>query len=67
MDGDVCRLCSFTHVFSEFYVGPAQLKNVEKQPEKKQTRGQICPGRQVFKVTGSFHTVSVPEAKLVVG
>jgi hypothetical protein len=35
------------HVFSEFYVGPAQLKNVEKQPEKKQARGQICPRRQV--------------------
>jgi hypothetical protein len=44
------------HVFSEFYVGPAQLKYVEKQPEKKQARGQICPGRQVFKVI--FHISS---------
>ena len=34
-------------LFAESHVGPAQLKNVEKQPEKKQTGGQVRLGSEV--------------------
>ena len=53
-----CILYCVIVLFAESHVGPAQLKNVEKQPEKKQTGGQVRLGSEVSNIIFIFFSVA---------